>query len=94
MQSLGFSTTVLEPDLHLSLCKREGAGELGTLSNRQILLLVKFALKRQKLSCGERCAWFAVGLVFAQSAHWTHQPCGKRLKTNCYSSLKKKKTDF
>lgn len=85
MQSLGLCTTVLEPDLHLSLCKCEGAGELGTLSNRQILLLVEFALKCQQLSCGKGCAWLAVRLVFAQCALRTDLPCKKGLKTNYFT---------
>lgn len=80
MQSLGFGTAILEPDLHLSLCKREWAGKLSTLSNRQVLLLVEFVLKCQQLSCGKRCAWFAVGLVLTQCAQWTHLPCGMRVK--------------
>lgn len=80
MHSLGLGTAVLEPDLYLSFCKRERAGELSTLSNGQVLLLVEFALKCQQLSCGKGSTWFAVGLVLAQCALRTHLPCGTGLK--------------
>lgn len=56
LQSLGFGPSVLEPDLYLCFSQAEGAGELSTLCDGEVLLLTKLALQRQKLS---RCEWSA-----------------------------------
>lgn len=70
LQPLGLGSAVLKPDLDLSLSEAQATGELGALSNGQVLLLVKLALKRQQLRGGEGRPWLAVVFVFAKGAGW------------------------
>lgn len=52
----------------MGLCKVEGAGELGSLSDGQILLLAELALQSQQLGSGERGSGLPVRLVLPQGA--------------------------
>lgn len=66
LQSLGFGPSVLEPDLYLCFSQAERAGELGTLSDGEVLLLTELALQRQELGCRERSARFTIRLVLSE----------------------------
>lgn len=64
LQSLGFGPPVLEPNFDLSLRQVERVGELGSLSDGEVLLLAKLALQRQQLGGSEGRARFPVVFVF------------------------------
>lgn len=49
LQSFGFCSPVLKPDLHLGLGQVEGAGELGPLGDGEVLLLPELAFEGQQL---------------------------------------------
>lgn len=75
LKPLGFSSSILEPNLDLCLGQRQGRGELSPLGNRQVLLLTKLSLQSQELGGGERSARLAVCFVLPQGAdHWTQLP--------------------
>lgn len=66
LEPLGFSSSVLKPDLHLSLRQVEWAGELGPFGDGQVLFLPELPLQRQQLRRAERGPGLSVGLVFPQ----------------------------
>lgn len=68
LQSLGLGPPILEPDFDLGLCEVEGAGELGSLGDGQVLLLAELALQSQQLGSGERGSGLPVRLVLPQGA--------------------------
>ena len=66
MMHLPYTGTHLEPNLDLCLRQLQTRRELGSLGNRQILLLLKLLLEREQLLCGERRARLAIVLVLAK----------------------------
>jgi len=67
-QPLVFRSPVLEPDLDLGLTQLKLVGELRSLGNRQVLLLLELILERHQLLGGERGPGLPVGLVLSQMA--------------------------
>lgn len=68
LQSLGLGPAVLKPDLDLGLCEVQGAGELGSLRDGQVLFLTELPLQGEELGGGEGGPGFPVVLVFPQVA--------------------------
>ena len=64
LQPLGFCSSVLEPDLDLSLRDSKTGCELCSLCDCEITLRVVFLLQLAQLICGERCSWLAIRFVF------------------------------
>lgn len=84
LQSLGFGPSVLEPDLYLCFSQAERAGELGTLSDGEVLLLTELALKRQELSCREWSARLTIRLVLSErTCARTQVSCNMGEIANC-----------
>ena len=77
LEPLGLGPPILEPDLHLGLGELQVAGELCTLWDGEILLLIVFLLQGVQLLSGERCSWFPVGFMLPQHTLERSQAWGR-----------------
>lgn len=93
LKPLGFRSSVLEPNLDLSLGEVEGTGEFGSFCYGQILFLSELSLQGQELGGGEGGPWLPVGFVLSQSASWGAHPPWRRnqkkglLETTLHTNL-------
>ena len=68
LEPLGLCPAVLKPDLDLGLREAEGAGELCSLRDGEVLFLPESPLQGQQLGRGEGSSGFSVVLVLPQRA--------------------------